>query len=184
MYGYGYAPYGPYSPAASPVPTVGHDGQLYDAQQYQYPSPYFQPLTPTSAPYSSAALPPKGENAPSAAAEQPSLTVDTASGNVNSVVNGGKGTTAPAPIRPTPYQNTNFNAFGSYGRGAQNGYQDPRYGFDGLHSPIPWLDTTLYSDGQARNNSNIASVNNASSFASRNQNLRPHSHVMVCKYSC
>ncbi|XP_076915735.1 YTH domain-containing protein ECT4-like [Bidens hawaiensis] len=178
MYGYGYAPYGPYSPAASPVPTVGHDGQLYDAQQYQYPSPYFQPLTPTSGPYSLAAIPPKGENAPSAAAEQPSLTVDSANGNANSVVNGVKGTTAPAPIRPTPYQNTNFSAFGSYGRGSQNGYQDPRYGFDGLHSPIPWLDTTLYSDGQARNNSNIASVNNASSIASRNQNLRPHSHVM------
>ena len=45
--GYGYAPYGPYSPAASPVPTMGHDGHLYGAQSYQYPTPYFQSLTPT-----------------------------------------------------------------------------------------------------------------------------------------
>ncbi|KAK1435242.1 hypothetical protein QVD17_01003 [Tagetes erecta] len=178
MYGYGYAPYGPYSPAASPVPTVGHDGQLYDAQHYQYPSPYFQPMTPISGPYASAAIPPKGENAQSAAAEQPSMTIDSANGNSNGIVNGVKGTNAPAPVRPTPYQNTSFNTFGSYGRGAQNGYQDPRYGFDGVHSPIPWLDATLYSDGQARNNSNIAPVTSGNGIASRNQNLRPHSHIM------
>ncbi|KAJ0673055.1 hypothetical protein HanOQP8_Chr13g0503971 [Helianthus annuus] len=51
--GYGYAPYGPYSPAGSPVPTTGHDGQLYGAQQYQYqyqyPSPCFQPVVDTTA---------------------------------------------------------------------------------------------------------------------------------------
>ena len=62
--------------------------------------------------------------------------------------------------------------------GAQNGYQDPRYGFDGVHSPIPWLDTSLYTDGQARNNSNIAPVSNGNGVASRNQTLRPHSHLM------
>ncbi|KAJ0794417.1 hypothetical protein HanPI659440_Chr04g0139031 [Helianthus annuus] len=48
--GYGYAPYGPYSPAGSPVPTTGHDGQLYGAQQYQYPSPCFLPVAQTNAP--------------------------------------------------------------------------------------------------------------------------------------
>ncbi|KAK9072533.1 hypothetical protein SSX86_008967 [Deinandra increscens subsp. villosa] len=177
-HGYGYAPYGPYSPAASPVPTVGHDGQFYDAQQYQYPSPYFQPMTPTSGPYSSAAIPSKGENAPSAGSEQQPLTIDSANGNSNGIVNGGKGTTGPVPVRPTSYQNANFNAFGSYGRGAQNGFQDPRYSFEGVHSPIPWLDTPLYSDGQARNNTNIAPATNGNGIASRNQNLRPHSHIM------
>ncbi|RZC77199.1 hypothetical protein C5167_001424 [Papaver somniferum] len=33
-HGYGYAPYGAYSPARSPVPTMGHDG-LYGPQHYQ-----------------------------------------------------------------------------------------------------------------------------------------------------
>lgn len=171
--GYSYAPYGPYSPAGSPVPTVGHDGQLYGAQHYQYPSPYFQPITPTSGP----TIPPKGEITTTASADQPPLPLDTANGNSNGIVNGVKGTNGQNP-RPTQYQNSNFNTNGSsYGRGAQNGYQDPRYGFDGVHSPIPWLDSPLYSDGQARNNSNIAPVSN-NGVASRNQNLRPHSHLM------
>ncbi|KAI3923788.1 hypothetical protein MKW92_006308, partial [Papaver armeniacum] len=40
-HGYGYAPYGAYSPAGSHVPTMGHDG-LYGPQQYQYPTPFYQ----------------------------------------------------------------------------------------------------------------------------------------------
>ncbi|MFS8006017.1 hypothetical protein Hanom_Chr13g01244301 [Helianthus anomalus] len=67
--GYGYAPYGPYSPAGSPVPTTGHDGQLYGAQQYQYPSPYFQPVAQTNSPS-------KVDFTRSAVAGQPSFTVD------------------------------------------------------------------------------------------------------------
>ncbi|KAI3814908.1 hypothetical protein L1987_14556 [Smallanthus sonchifolius] len=92
---YGYAPYGPYSPAASPVPTVGNDVKLYDAQHYQYSSPYLQPMTPTSGPYSFAAIPPKGENAPSVAAEQPPISIDSSNGNQIVFVNGVKGTTGP-----------------------------------------------------------------------------------------
>nr|XP_043613738.1 YTH domain-containing protein ECT4-like [Erigeron canadensis] len=178
-HGYGYPTYSPYSPATSPVPTVGHDGQLYGAQHYQYPNAYFQPMTPTSGPYSSSAVPAKGENTPSAAADQPSLTVDTANGNSNNIVNGGgvKGNTGSASLRPTTYQNS-YNANGSYGRGAQNSYQDPRYSYEGLHSPIPWLDTTLYTDGQARNISSIAPLSSGNGVASRNQNLRPHSNIM------
>ncbi|KAI3706290.1 hypothetical protein L6452_23923 [Arctium lappa] len=171
--GYGYAPYGPYSPAGSPVPTAGHDGQLYGAQHYQYPSPYFQPMT--SRPYPSAAVPPKGEIARTAAADQPPLSVDTTNGNPNSIV---KGNTGPAPVRPATFQNSGFNSNGSYGRGAQNAFQDPRYGFDGVHSPIPWLDGPIYSDGRPRNNTNTASLSNANGFASKNQNVRPHSHLM------
>ncbi|KAJ0549137.1 putative YTH domain-containing protein [Helianthus annuus] len=120
-HGYGYAPYGPYSPAGSPLPTVGHDGQLYGAQPFQYPNPYFPPMTPTSGPYTSAVIPPKGVNAPSATADQTPLTVDS--------TNGVKGTTGSAPVKPAAYQNSIFN--GSYKKGAQNGFQDPRYGFDG-----------------------------------------------------
>lgn len=183
-HGYGYAPYGPYSPAGSPVPAVGHDGQLYGAQHYQYPSPYFQPMTPTSGPYSTpAAAPPKGEISTSAAADQAPLSVDNANGNSNGIVNGGgvKGNNGPAPVRPTTYQNSSFNANGSYGRGAQNAYQDPRFGFDGVRSPIPWLDGPIFSDGQHRPLTSTAitsSMSNGNGAASRNQNLRPHSHLM------
>jgi len=155
-HGYSYAPYGPYSPAGSPMPTVGHDGQLYGAQHFQYPSPYYQPITPTSA--------------PSAAVDQKPLTVDP--------TNGVKGTTGSAPVRPAPYQNSMFNANGSYKKGAQNGFQDPRYGFDGVLSPIPWLEAPLLSDVQARNNSNIAAATNGNGIASRNQSYHPHSHTM------
>nr|KAJ0187760.1 hypothetical protein LSAT_V11C900500110 [Lactuca sativa] len=82
VYGYGYAPYGPYSPVGSPMPT------------------------------------------------------DTTKGNPNDV----KGNTASTPVRPNSYQNLSFNPNGTYGRGAQTGYQDPRYTYDGLQSTIPWLD--------------------------------------------
>ena len=49
------------------------------------------------------------------------------------------------PVKPT-YPNTPFNSNDSYGTGAlpggvpASGYQDPRFGFDGLRSPLPWLD--------------------------------------------
>ncbi|KVH90942.1 YTH domain-containing family protein 3-like [Cynara cardunculus var. scolymus] len=179
MYGYGYAPYGPYSPAGSPMPTVGQDGQFYGAQHsYQYPSPYFQPIAPTGSPFTAPAAPPKGEITAPASADQPPITVETAKGNSNGVVNGvgAKGNTGSAPVRPTPYQHSVFNANGSYGRGAQTAYQDPRFGFDGVHSPIPWLDGSIYSDPQPRNNGNNAPYGNG--VASKNQNVRPHSHLM------
>ncbi|KAL8217274.1 hypothetical protein R6Q57_024111 [Mikania cordata] len=125
--GYGYAPYGPYSPAGSPVPTAGHNGQLYGTQHYQYPSPYFQSMTQT-------AVPPIGN------------------------------------------QNPVFNSNG--GRDAQNGFQDPRYGFGGVHSPSSWLDKTSYSNGQTRSTANPVFLSNANGFASKNQNIQPQSHLL------
>ncbi|PPS14591.1 hypothetical protein GOBAR_AA05970 [Gossypium barbadense] len=69
-HGYSYAPYGPYSPAASPVPTLGNDGQLYGPQHYQYP-PFFQPMTLNSGPFTpNPAAPSHGELLTSAAADQ------------------------------------------------------------------------------------------------------------------
>ncbi|XP_023741916.1 YTH domain-containing protein ECT4 [Lactuca sativa] len=162
VYGYGYAPYGPYSPAGSPMPTVGQDGQLYGAQHYQYPTSYFPPMTPTT-PYSPA--PPKGEV--TATKEEPALSLDTTKGNTNGV----KGNTGSTPVRPTSYQNSSFNPNGTFGRGAQTGYQDPRYSYDGLQSPMPWLDTPIYPDPQTKNNLNAP-------VASRTQNVRPNSHLM------
>ncbi|XAR59919.1 hypothetical protein NMG60_11033099 [Bertholletia excelsa] len=187
-HGYGYAPYGPYSPAGSPVPTMGHDGQLYGAQHYQYHTPYYQPLTPNSAPYNPSPAAPKGEIPTSAAADQTPLSVEAANGNSNAIANNGvlKGNNGTVPTKQT-YQNS-FNSNGSFGRGGlpgglpASGFQDPRFGFDGLRSPIPWLDGPIFPDGQSRPvtcapmATSISHANNGPS--SRNQNYRPHPHVM------
>ncbi|GKB96572.1 YTH domain-containing protein [Tanacetum coccineum] len=156
--GYSYAPYAPYSPAGSPVPTPGQDGQLYGAQHYQYPS-YFQPMNQTT-------VPPKGDMSKASGAGQPALSVDTTG-------NGNKG-----PVRPAAYQNSAFNSNGSYNRGAQSTYQDARYGFDGVHSPLPWVDSSVYSNGLSRNNTNTTPLSNANGFAPKNQNFRTNSHIV------
>ena len=49
-HGFGY-PYRTYPPPGSPVPTMGHDGQLYGLQHYQYSTPYYQPQAPNGGPY-------------------------------------------------------------------------------------------------------------------------------------
>jgi hypothetical protein len=188
-HGYGYAPYGPYSPAGSPVPTLGNDGQLYGPQHYQYP--FFQPLTPTSGPYTpSPAASPQTDVSASVAADQKPLPVEAANGNSNGVTNGGsvKGNNASAPLKPT-YQNS-FVSNGSYGTGALPGrgpasnYQDGRYSFDVLRSPFPWLDGPLLSDGQPRPVTSTAistSISNGNNVpSSRNQNFRPSTNYMVC----
>lgn len=144
--GYSYAAYNPYSPATSPVPTVGHDGQLYGAQHYHYP--YFLPLPPTSTPYATSVAASKGEITTSAAAGQAPLSVDSASGNSDGIANGVKGYTGPMSMRPA-FQNSSLNINGSFGRGAflggvASGYHDPRFGFDGVRSPIPWLEVNVH----------------------------------------
>ncbi|GFQ07265.1 2-oxoisovalerate dehydrogenase subunit beta 1 mitochondrial [Phtheirospermum japonicum] len=178
--GYGYTTYGPYSPAATPIPTLGHDGQLYGAQHYQYPTPYFQSLTP-SGQYPTPPAPAKGEIATSAGTDQAPLSVDSKS---NGIANNGvaKASNGTAAVRST-YQNSSFNANGVYGKGALpggyplSGYQDPRFGFDGLQSPFTWLENPYFSDGQPRpvtSSSITSSIANGGSVASRNQNFRPH----------
>lgn len=178
-HGYGYTPYGPYSPAATPVPAVGHDGHIYGAQQYQYPTPYFQSLTPTSGSHATPATTGKGEIATSAATDQASLPVESNSKSNGVANNGGtKGGNGSAPAR-VAYQNSSFNVNGSYGRGTlpASGFQDPRYGFDGLQSPIPWMENPYFTDGQTRpvTSSSMTSIPNSNGFtSSRNQNYRPH----------
>ncbi|KAJ8753448.1 hypothetical protein K2173_019847 [Erythroxylum novogranatense] len=133
--GYSYAPYGPYSPAPSPVPTLGNDGQLYGPQHYQYP-PYFQPLTPTSEPFTPGQVASsQGELSTSTGIEQKSLPVETAKVNSGSVVNGGvKGNNASTPYKPT-YQNSSVNVKNTYGSNTfpASGYQDPRFGYGGQY---------------------------------------------------
>lgn len=183
-HGYGYTPYAPYSPAVSPVPTVGHDGQLYGSQQYQYPSPYFQSPAPTSGPYPTPAAPAKSEMASPAAVDQTALSVDSSNSKSNGIANSlnAKGSNG-ASVRTTN-QNSSVRTNGSYGKGGlpggipTSGFQDLRYGFDGLQSPIPWFDNLYYSDGQARpvTNSSLTSTapNGNGVTSSRNHNYRPH----------
>ncbi|KAL5563428.1 hypothetical protein UlMin_033175 [Ulmus minor] len=164
-HGYGYAPYGPYSPATSPVPTMGNDGQLYGPQHYQYP-PYFQPLTPTSAPYTPTAAVPQSDVSTSVAADQKPTAVDAA--NVNGA--GGKGNNGAVPFKPA-YQNSTFNSNGSYGRNA----------LPGRVSPIPFLEAPLFSDWQPRalaNSTIPSSISNGNHPSSRNQNYRPNNQFM------
>ncbi|GMI74236.1 evolutionarily conserved C-terminal region 2 [Hibiscus trionum] len=187
-HGYGYAPYGPYSPATSPVPTLGSDGQLYGPQHYQYP-PFFQPMTLTNGPFSSnPAAPPHGEFVTSATTDQKPLPIETVNLNSNGVPNGGnvKGGNGADAIKPS-YPNS-FNSNNIYGRGAPTGgvptsaYHDPRYGFDGFQSSIPWHDGSMYSDGQHRPVTSTGinySVSKANGFpSSRNQNFQLNSNYM------
>jgi len=177
-HGFGYAPYGPYSPAASPVPTLGNDGQLYGPQHYQYP--FFQPVTPTSGPYTPSPAAPQTDVSTSVAADQKPLPLETANGSI-------KGNNASAPLKPV-HQNS-FVTNGSYGRGAMPGrgptsnYQDGRFSsFDMLRSPFPLLDGPLLSDGQPRPVTSTAipsSYSNGSNLpSSRNQNYRPNTNYM------
>ncbi|KAJ4970073.1 hypothetical protein NE237_003172 [Protea cynaroides] len=188
-HGYGYAPYNPYSPAGSPVPTMGHDGQLYGPQHYQYPAPYYQPPTPPNGPYTpNHPTATQGDVSTSVASEQAPLPVETTKGNSNGIANGNaNGNNASGPLRPN-YQNSSLNSNGSYMRGVlpggipASGYQDPRFGFDGMRSPIPWLDGPVFSDGQPRPvtsssvSSTVSHISNGPS--GRNQNLRPIPHLM------
>ncbi|EPS72124.1 hypothetical protein M569_02632, partial [Genlisea aurea] len=182
---YGYSQYPPYSPAVSPVPTLPHDAQLYGAQQYHYPSPYFQSMAPNNGPYTAnpAALT-KGEMTASAPSDQSSLPADSTNSKSNGIANneGPKPNNGTVPSRPA-YLNT-YNMSGSYGPGSftgaipGSGFQDPRFAYDGLHSPVPWMDSsTYYSDGQRRlvtSSSMTASLTNVNRVPPyRNQNFQP-----------
>ncbi|KAK6163787.1 hypothetical protein DH2020_000651 [Rehmannia glutinosa] len=188
-HGYGYSTYGPYSPATSPIPTLEHDSQLYGAQHYQYHAPYFQSLMPSGLYPTPAALA-KGDTTTSVATDQAPLLVDSANPKSTGIVNNGggaKGKNGTSPARPT-FHNSYFNANGAYGRGALPGgipgygYQYPRFGFDGLQSQVPWVESPYFSEGQPRpitNSLMTFSIANGSSVpSSRSQNFQPH--LMVC----
>ncbi|XP_022886928.1 uncharacterized protein LOC111402859 [Olea europaea var. sylvestris] len=113
-HGYGYAPYGPYSPATTPIPTVGHDGQLYEVQHCQYHTPFFQ--SATSGPYPTPAASTKGDISASAAADQASLSVATADAKSHGTANSGsiKKNNCLNAAKPT-YPNSSYGFNGMYG---------------------------------------------------------------------
>ncbi|BFG33362.1 hypothetical protein CerSpe_196360 [Prunus speciosa] len=142
-HGYGYAPYSTYSTSGSSVPTVGGDGQLYGPQQYQYP-PYFKKLTPNSKTHTpNSAVPFKGSVSTSKDADHKPSTVGIAKGISNGVLTSvGMKEYNPSDFAKPTYQNSSLNVKGSFSE-----YHDAIYGFDGLVSPIPWLEG---ANGQGR----------------------------------
>ncbi|GMI88803.1 evolutionarily conserved C-terminal region 2 [Hibiscus trionum] len=82
---FGYMPYGAYSVPSSPLPAIGHDGQLHALQEYYYPkNPYYQPPMQTSQADAFQVQVPT-------AAVQASLPVETNKGSLSTVENGNDG---------------------------------------------------------------------------------------------
>ncbi|EOY11217.1 hypothetical protein QUC31_009584 [Theobroma cacao] len=178
---YGYMPYGAYSVPSSPLPAMGHDGQLHALQEYHYPSPYYQPPMQTSQASAS-----QVEVSTSGVAEQASLSIDTNKGNSSTIASGGglSGNNGSGSLKPT-FKSSSLNPNASYKRGGlptgnlSQGYQDPRFSYDGIQSTVPWLDMSMSSNGQSKHaaNSGFSSyTNNLSS--GRNQNVHPFPHVV------
>ncbi|KAI4385335.1 hypothetical protein MLD38_003375 [Melastoma candidum] len=181
-HGYGYPPYGPYSPATSPVPT---SDQLYGTQHYHYPSPYFQSLTPTSTPFSPSPVGPTGEVTNSATSDQKPLAVDAVTTNSNGAVNALKGNSWSTHSKSSN-QNTIYNSKASSHGGVVSGYQDPRFGFDSMLSPVPWLEAAVFADAPVGPMSSATIANqypNSSNVNSRNQHFRSNSNYVGLPHS-
>ncbi|XP_030956123.1 YTH domain-containing protein ECT4-like isoform X4 [Quercus lobata] len=127
-YGYGYAPYDPYSVAGPPFSTMGNGDQLYGHQHYQYPH-YFQSLTTTSRPHTPSPVAPSQEDVTtSMAADQKPLTVETS--NVSSC--GGLKDEKPRPVTGSKKSMSNVNNILS----SKNQNFQPNSHFMGFHDPI------------------------------------------------
>ncbi|KAF7067662.1 hypothetical protein CFC21_073521 [Triticum aestivum] len=173
-HGYGYAPYGPY-PSGSPVPTVGHDGQSYGTQQYQYPGQYYQQPAPTNAMHGINSANPQSE-LPSAAAHQTRATVVSAkvtTGTATGIANA-----ASSLPRKQTHHHVSVTNSGSYGRGpSQGGPSASNFGHTGHRSPAQWYDGPVYSNGHQRSIASSTSYGSNSSSA-KNQSHRPTTNLM------
>ncbi|KAK8271969.1 hypothetical protein V6Z12_D11G298200 [Gossypium hirsutum] len=171
---YGYMSYAPYSIPSPPLPAMGHDGQLHALQEYYYPSPYYQqPLQTSQANASQVDVSSFG------ATDQSSLSVDTNKGNSNGITSGGSGSLKPTLKSSSLNPNAFYKGGGLPTGNLSQGYQDPRFSYDGIQSPIPWLDMSVSPNGQSEQTANggfSSYTNNLSS--GRNQNLHPFPHVM------
>ncbi|KAG9150734.1 hypothetical protein Leryth_002898 [Lithospermum erythrorhizon] len=112
--GYGYLPYGTYSPSSS---TMGHDGHLYGAQHYQYPN-YFQPSTSASGTYTHK-QPGTSQTqvSSSVGSNQLQLPVDMATGNQGSMENAFTNQYNMSKPLSSNYQNSSIKAKELYGYG-------------------------------------------------------------------
>jgi hypothetical protein len=169
FYGYGYAPYGAYSPASSPVPTV--DGQMFGTQ-YQYPTAYFQPPTPVPSTT-------QGDVQPSMNPEKPAAKPDPAKMTTNGVVHNGTvhSNSGTVPLASN-HQYSSLMPDGTYrtpllGGVPPAGYLDSTFGYDSTGSHFAWYDGSAYTNGPQRtptNNYMPSSTYNSNVSSARNQN--------------
>jgi hypothetical protein len=166
VYGYGYAPYGAYSPASSPVPTV--DGQMFSTQ-YQYPTAYFQPPTPVPSTT-------QGDVQPSVNPEKPAAKADPTKTTTNGVIpNGTAHSNSGTVPLASSHQNSSLTPDGTYrapllGGVPSAGYLDSTYGYDSTGAHFAWYDGSAYTNGPQRTpttnympssyNSNVSSARN------------------------
>ncbi|CAI0383996.1 unnamed protein product [Linum tenue] len=149
FYPQGY-PYGTYSSSnASAGPT--HDSQLYETQQYQYPSPFYQ--LPSSNGALGQVSPSPGEVSTAAVTDKVPLPVaGTNSGNMGSLnKNNGLKSTTSRPSNQNSYSNSN----GSFKRGnlgttyPTSSYQDPRFSYEAFQQTFPWVDPSMFTGSQS-----------------------------------
>ncbi|KAK8956751.1 hypothetical protein KSP39_PZI000497 [Platanthera zijinensis] len=187
-HGYGYTPYCTYPSSGSAVPS-SHDNHMYGSQQYQYPSPYFQPQAAPNGTYPSNNVPTQIEMASPAVSDQPPITVDASKSISNGASNGGVSVNGGSlSVKQQNQQNSSLTSNGSYGRGAllgghpSPGYKDPKFNFDGMRSPIPWFDGPMFSEAYARSAATNATPSTAShntnAAQSRNQSIRSVPQLM------
>ncbi|KAF8732180.1 hypothetical protein HU200_016152 [Digitaria exilis] len=148
---YSYAPYG--------VATLGHDGQIYGSQNYQYPSTYNKQQNSTAKLSSNV----KSEKlAPSPQGDVSSNGID----GVKSLKNSNSSLKSERPV-----------SNGSYGRSSgRSSYQN-----ETNWSAYPYYSSEMFSDKQQKFNSNRNSTtsNVKTKGQSRNQNTRQYPHLMT-----
>ncbi|XP_050235819.1 YTH domain-containing protein ECT3-like isoform X2 [Mercurialis annua] len=153
---YGYVPVGTYPSPNSTMPAMGNDSQLYGTQEYLYPSFYQAPNSNGTFDSTKSVGASQTEVPTSGTADKAALSVGTAAGNSKNTVNNGSvnRTNGSKPFKPSNH-NPSSNFSSSYKRSSvpagypTSGYHDPRYGYDAYHSPMPWLDASMYSNGAA-----------------------------------
>ncbi|KAG2631925.1 hypothetical protein PVAP13_2NG024700 [Panicum virgatum] len=149
---YGYAPYG--------VAALGHDGQIYGSQNYQYPSTYNKQQNSTAKLSSNV----KSEKVtPSPQGDVSSIGID----GVKSLKNSNSSLKSDRPV-----------SNGSYGRssGRSGSYQNLTN-----WSAYPYYSSEMFSDKQQKlpSNCNSTAFNTKTKGQSRNQNTRQYPHLMT-----
>ncbi|KAH1083550.1 hypothetical protein J1N35_023311 [Gossypium stocksii] len=178
---YGYMPYGAYSMPSSPLPLMGHDGQLHALQEYYYPSTYYQPPQQTSQTDAS-----QVEVSTVNADDQASLSTETNTGNLSTVESraGLSGNNGSGSQKST-FKVSSLNPNASYKRESfptgnlSEGHQNSRISYEGVQPTIPWLDMSVSSNGQSKHTANNGFSSYAKNLSSgRNGNLHPFPHFM------
>jgi len=148
---YGYAPYG--------VATLGHDGQIYGSQNYDYQSP----STYTKQQNSTTKLSSNGKSEKLAPAPQ----ADVSTVSVDEV----KGLTLKAD-RNTPGSNGSYSRSGACSGSYQNQTSWSHY---------PYYSSEMFSDKQQKftSNRNSTASNAKTKGQSRNPNTRQYPYLMV-----